>query len=57
MATDMGRVTEVQDMYGTILTRDDEIRVTWPCHFDGRLNVKNEGEYLEGILPAQGTIV
>ena len=40
MATDMGRVTEVKDIYGTILTMDDEIRDTWPCHFDGPLTVK-----------------
>ena len=56
MATNMGRVTAVKDKDDTLLTRDDEVKDTWLGHFDDLLNVENEREDLQGILPVQGSI-
>ena len=53
MATDIGRVTAVKDKDGTLLTGDDEVKDRWLGHFDDLLNVENEREDLEGILPVQ----
>ena len=55
MATDIGRVTVVKDKDGTLLTGDDEFKDRWLGYFD-LLNVENEREDLEGILPVQGPI-
>ena len=56
MATYIGRVTAVNDNDGTLLTRDDEVKDRWLGHFNDLLNVENEREDLEGILPVQGPI-
>ena len=56
MTTDIGRVTAVKDKDGTLLTGDDEVKDRWLGHFDDLLNVENEREALQGILPVQGPI-
>ena len=56
MATDIGRVTAVKDKDGTLLTGDDEVKDIWLGHFDDLLNVENEREDLQGILPVQAPI-
>ena len=56
MATDIGRVTAVKDKVGTLLTGDDEVKDIFLDHFDDLLNVENEREDLQGILPVQGPI-
>ena len=56
MATDIGRVTAVKDKDGTLLTGDDEVKGRWLGYFDDLLNIENEREDLEGILPVQGPI-
>ncbi len=56
MATDIGRVTSVKDKDGTLLTGDDEVTDRWLGYFDDLLNIENEREDLEGILPVQGPI-
>ena len=56
MATDTGRVTAVKDKDGTLLTGDDEVKDRWLGHFDDPVNVENEREDLQGILPVQGPI-
>ena len=56
MATDIGTVTAVKDKDGTLLTGDDEVKDRWLGHFDDLLNVENEREALQGILPVQGPI-
>ena len=56
MATDIGRVTAVKDKDGTLLTGDDQVKDRWLGYFDDLLNVENEREDLEGILPVQGPI-
>ena len=37
--------------YGTLLTGDDEVKDRWVRYFDDLLNVENEREDIEGILP------
>ena len=56
MATDIRRVTAVKDKDGTLLTGDDDLKDRWLRHFDDLLNVENEREDLQGILPVQGPI-
>ena len=56
MATDIGRVTAVKDKDGTLLTGDDEVKDKWLGYLDYLLNVENEREDSEGILPVQGPI-
>ena len=56
MATDNGRVTAVKDEDGTLLTGDDEVKDRWLGYFDDLLNVENEREDLEGIIPVHGPI-
>ena len=56
MATDIGRVTAVKDKDGTLLTGDDEVKDIWLGHFDDLLNIENERDALQGILPVQGPI-
>ena len=56
MTTDIGRVTAVKDKDGTLLTGDDEVKSRWLGYFDDLLNIENEREDLEGILPVQGPI-
>ena len=56
MVTDIGRVTAVKDKDGTLLTGDDEVKGRWLGYFDDLLNIENEREDLEGILPVQGPI-
>ena len=58
MATDIGRVKAVGDNDGTLLTGDDEVKGRWLGYFDDLLNIENEREDLEGILPVglQGPI-
>ena len=56
MATDIGRVTAVKHKDGTLLTGDDEVKDRWLGYFDDLLNVENEREGLQGILPVQGPI-
>ena len=53
---DIGRVTAVKDKDGTLLTGDDEVKDRWLGYFDDILNVENEREDLEGIVPVQGPI-
>ena len=53
MATDIGRVATVKDKDGALLTGDDEVKDKWLGHSDEVLNVENEREDLEGILPVQ----
>ena len=55
-ATDIGRVTAVKVKDGTLLTGDGEVKDRWLGYFDDLLNVENEREDLEGILPVQGPI-
>ena len=56
MATDIGRVKSVKDKYATLLTGDDEVKDIWLGHFDDLLNIENERDNLEGILPVQGPL-
>ena len=56
MATDIGRVTAVKDKDVTLLTGDDEVKGRWLDYFDDLLNIENERDDLEGILPVQGPI-
>ena len=56
MATDIGRITAVKNKDGTLLTGDDEVKGRWLDYFDDLLNIENEREDLEGILPVQGPI-
>ena len=53
MAIYIGTVTAVKDKDGTL---DDEVKDRWLGHFNDLLNVENEREDLEGILPVQGPI-
>ena len=39
-----------------MLTEDDEVKGRWLGHFDDLLNIDNEREGREGILPVQGPI-
>ena len=55
MATDIGRVTAAKDIYATLLTGDDEVKI-WLGHFDDLLNIENERDNSEGILPVQGPL-
>ena len=50
------RVTAVKDKDGTFLIGDDEDKGSWLDHFDDLVNVENEREDLEGLLPVQGQI-
>ena len=54
MATDIVRVTAAK--YATLLTGDDEVKDIWIGHFDDLLNIENERDNLEGILPVQGPL-
>ena len=56
MVTDIGRVTAVKDKDATLPTGDDEVKGRWLGYFDDLLNIENETEDLEGILPVQGPI-
>ena len=47
--------TAVKDKDGILLT-GDLIKYRWLGHFDDLLNVENERDDLEGILPVQGPI-
>ena len=53
MATDIGRVRAVKDKDDILLTGDDEVKDRWLGYFDDLLNVENEREDLEGILPEE----
>ena len=46
----------MKDKDGTLLTGDDEVNDWWFGYFNDLLNVENEREDLEGILPVQGPI-
>ena len=46
----------MKDKYGTFLIGDDEVKDSWLDHFDDFVNVENEREDLEGLLPVQGQI-
>ena len=46
----------MKDKDGTLLTGDDEVKGRWLGYFDDLLNIENEREDLEGILPVQGPI-
>ena len=46
----------MKDKDGTLLTGDDEVMDRWLGHFNDLLNVENDREDLEGILPVQGPI-
>ena len=47
--------TAVKDKYGILLT-GDLLKYRWLGHFDDLLNVENERDNLEGILPVQRPI-
>ena len=53
MATDIERVTAVKDKDDILLTGDDEVKDRLLGYFDDLLNVENEREDLEGILPEE----
>ncbi len=56
MKTGIVRVTAVKDKDGTQLTGDDDVNHRWLGYFDDILNIENEREDLEGILPVQEPI-
>ena len=47
----------MKDKDGTLLTGDDEVKGRWLGYFDDLLNIENEREDLEGILPVQGPAI